>query len=55
MTHSQRKTIFEDDILTVEQIGDKTTISIFYEGHYQGSYEFVTEKDYEITEVKPLD
>lgn len=55
MNLSQRRTIFEDDILTVEQIGDKTTISIFYEGHYQGSYEFVTEKDYEITEVKPLD
>lgn len=55
MTHTTRKTIYEDDILSVEQIGDKTIISIFDDMRYKGSYELILNKNSEITEVKPLD
>ena len=55
MTHTTRKTIYEDDALTVEQIGDKTIVSIFNDMHYKGSYELVFNKESEVTEVKPLD
>lgn len=55
MTHTTRKTIYEDDALTVEQIGDKIILSIFHEDHYQGSYELSLSKESEINEVIPLD
>lgn len=55
MTHTTRKTIYEDDALTVEQIGDKTIVSIFNDNHYKGSYELIFNKESEVTEVKPLD